>query len=107
MEDLIAEIQEKTGLSTEKVLEVVTLVTEFMKERLPDDLVQSISGYLGGAAEKAMGAAGSATGVGVGAAKSATSVAAGATGKAVGSAASAFSKAVDAVGDAANSNNDE
>ena len=89
MEDLIAEIQEKTGLSADKVLEVVTLVTEFMKERLPDDLIQSISGYLGDAAGKAMGAAGSATGMGVGAAKSATSVAAGATGKAVGTASSA------------------
>ena len=107
MEDLIAEIQEKTGLSTDKVLEVVTLVTEFMKERLPDDLIQSISGYLGEAADKAMGAAGSATVMGVGAAKSATSVAAGATGKAVGTASSAFSKAVDTVGEAASSNSDE
>lgn len=106
MEDLIAQIQEKTGLPTDKVLEVVTLVTEFMKERLPEDLVQSISGYLGDAAGKGVAVAGSATGMGMDAAKSATAVATGATEKVVGSASSAFAKAVNTAGDVVQSDKD-
>jgi len=96
MDDLIAEIQEKTGLSTEKVLEVLTMVTDFMKDRLPEDL-------LGAATEMASGAAGSATDV----ASSASSVASDAVDKAVGTAASVFSKAVDAVANAVASDDDQ
>jgi len=39
VEDLIRDIQEKTGLSADKVLEVVTMVTDYMKSVLPDELV--------------------------------------------------------------------
>ena len=39
MDDLIKDIQERTGLSAEKVLEVVTMVTEYLKNALPDELV--------------------------------------------------------------------
>ena len=50
MEDLIADIQEKTGLSADKVLEVVTMVADYMKNALPEELVDKIATYLGEAA---------------------------------------------------------
>lgn len=50
MEDLIQDIQEKTGLSADKVLEVVTIVADYMRNALPDELVAQISSYLGDAA---------------------------------------------------------
>ncbi|GMQ99041.1 MAG: hypothetical protein BMS9Abin17_1586 [Acidimicrobiia bacterium] len=103
VDDLIAEIQEKTGLSTEKVLEVLTMVTDFMKDQLPEDLVEQVASYLGAATEMASGAAGSASD----AASSASSVASGAVDKAVGTAASVFSKAVDAVANVVAPDDDE
>jgi len=72
MEDLIRDIQERTGLSADAVLEVVTMVTEYMRQALPEDLVEQISAYLGAAADSAGGAAGSASST----ASSATSAAA-------------------------------
>lgn len=89
MDDLIADIQEKTGLSAEKVLEVLTMATDFMKERLPEPLVDQVVSYLGAATTMASEAAGSASGV--------ASVATGAVDKAVETAASVFSKAADVV----------
>ncbi len=50
MEDLIKDIQERTGLSADKVLEVVTMVTDYMRNALPDDLVAQITKYLSDAA---------------------------------------------------------
>lgn len=50
MEDLIKDIQERTGLSADKVLEVVTMVTDYMRNALPEDLVSQISNYLSDAA---------------------------------------------------------
>ncbi len=50
MEDLIKDIQEKTGLSADKVLEVVTMVADYMRNALPDELVAQIATYLGDAA---------------------------------------------------------
>ena len=50
MEDLIRDIQEKTGLSPDKVLEVVTMVTDYMKNALPEELVAQVASYLGDAA---------------------------------------------------------
>ncbi|MEN8240042.1 MAG: hypothetical protein ABFR53_12685 [Actinomycetota bacterium] len=107
MDDLIAEIQERTNLSREKVLEVVTIVTDFMKEKLPEELVESISNYLGEAGEKTVAAAGSAAGMATGAAQTAKTVAAGATGKAVETATAAFSKATDTVAGVVKSNDEE
>ena len=107
MDDLISQIQEKTGLSKDKVIEVVTIVTDFMKDRLPDDLVESVSGYLGDASEKTVSAAGSAAGVASGAAQTARNVATSATGKAVGTASTAFSKATDTISGVARSSDDE
>lgn len=57
MEDLIKDIQERTGLPADKVLEVVTMVTDYMRHALPEDLVAQITAYLGVAAEQAGGAA--------------------------------------------------
>ena len=57
MDDLIRDIQERTGLSADTVLEVVTMVTDYMRQALPEDLVEQISTYLGAAAESATGAA--------------------------------------------------
>jgi oligoribonuclease (3'-5' exoribonuclease) len=50
VEDLIKDIQERTGLSADKVLEVVTMVTDYMKNVLPEDLVSQITSYLSDAA---------------------------------------------------------
>jgi hypothetical protein len=107
MDDLIAEIQERTNLSKDKVIEVVTIVTDFMKEKLPTELVESVSVYLGEAGEKGMSAAGSVVGMASGAAGAAKNVAADATGKAVGTASSAFSKATETAVGVVKSNDDE
>jgi hypothetical protein len=107
MDDLIAEIQDKTNLSRDKVLEVVTIVTDYMKERLPDELVETVSAYLGEAGDKTATAAGSAAGMASDAAKMAKDVATSATGMAVGTASSVISKATDTVTGVVSSNNDE
>ncbi|MCL1601666.1 MAG: hypothetical protein M3112_09060 [Actinomycetia bacterium] len=88
MEDLINDIQEKTGLSTDKVLEVVTMVADYMKQALPDDLVAQITAYLGDAASSPGDAAGDVI-------ASAADVAA----SAAGSTASAVTSVIDAIGD--------
>ena len=98
MDDLILEIQEKTNLSRDKVIEVVTIVTEFMKERLPIDVIETVSEYLGDAGGKTVTVVGSATGKATGAAKSAAGVASDATKKSVGTASAAFSKAAESFG---------
>lgn len=105
MEDLIKEIQSKTGLSSEKVVEVVTIVADFLKDQLPQDLVDQIASYLGEATEIATGAAGKATGVAGSATETASSAAAaagaaaaGAVGMAVDAASSVISKAVGTAG---------
>lgn len=88
MEDLINDIQEKTGLSTDTVLEVVTMVADYMRQALPDDLVAQVTAYLGNAATSP---GDTATDV----IASATDVAA----KAAGSTASAVTSVIDAVTD--------
>jgi hypothetical protein len=95
MDDLILEIQEKTNLSRDKVIEVVTIVTEFMKERLPTDVIETVSEYLGDAGGKTATAVGSATDMATGAARSAAGVAGDATNKATGTASAVFSKATE------------
>lgn len=107
MDDLILEIQEKTNLSRDKVIEVVTIVTDFMKERLPVDVIETVSEYLGGAGEMTATVVGSATDVATGVARSAADVASGATGKVVGTTSAAFSKATDVVAGAVSSNDED
>ena len=64
MDDLIAEIQKRTGLSVEKATEVVNIVVAYMKNLVPADLADQISGYLGSAGSAAGGAVDKATDVG-------------------------------------------
>lgn len=102
MDDLIAQIQEKTGLSAEKVLEVVTMVTDFFKENLPADLIDQITANIAKAASTAGDTATTAGG------KAATG-ASGAVSTIVGAAGVAASKAMDIVSDMlpkGDSNND-
>lgn len=93
MEDLIKDIQDRTGLPADKVLEVVTMVTEYLRNALPEELVQQVSGYLGSAADSAGGVADSARNV----AASSASAASGAVSSATDVAQSAFNVAKDAV----------
>lgn len=96
MEDLIKDIQERTGLPADKVLEVVTMVTDYMKSVLPEDLVAVVASYLGQAAEQATTAAGAARET----ASSATGTAAGAASSVVGMATGMASQAMDMAMDA-------
>jgi type IV secretory pathway TrbL component len=80
MEDLIKDIQQRTGLPADKVLEVVTMVTDYLRNALPDDLVRQVTAYLGSAAEAAGSAAGSARATASSATSGATSGAAGVAG---------------------------
>jgi hypothetical protein len=89
MDDLIAQIQEKTGLSAEKVLEVVTMVTDFLKEKLPADLVSQITATLSKGASSAGTKASDAAGTG---ASNASQIA----GAVAGAAGAALSKTLDA-----------
>lgn len=93
MDDLIKDIQERTGLPADKVLEVVTMVTEYLRNALPDELVDQITSYLGTAAESAGGMADQARS----AASTGVGMASGAVGQATDMAQSAFTAAKDAV----------
>jgi predicted molibdopterin-dependent oxidoreductase YjgC len=97
MDDLIIQIEEKTGLSRAKVIEVVTIVTDFMKERVPTDVIETVSEYLGDAGGKTVTIVGSATGMATDAARSAADIAADATSKAVGTASTVISTATGSV----------
>lgn len=99
MEDLIKQIQDKTGLPADKVLEVVTIVTEFLKENLPEDLIDQITSYISQAAATASDTAGTA-GSGV------ASTAQNAVSAAAGVASTVFSKAMKAVNDLMPSSHD-
>jgi hypothetical protein len=83
MDDLIAQIQKKTGLPADKVLEVVTMVTDFFKENLPADLVNQITTTLSKGAASAGGRASNAAGSAASGATQAAGVVAGAAGSAV------------------------
>ncbi|MEN8151820.1 MAG: TetR-like C-terminal domain-containing protein [Planctomycetota bacterium] len=61
MEELIAQITEKTGVSAEKAKEIVGVVTEWLKDKLPEEMINQIGGMLSGAGDVASSAAGKAT----------------------------------------------
>ncbi len=82
MDDLIAQITEKTGVTTEKAMEMIGVTKEWMADKLPESLADQVTTALSGAggmassaAEKATGVAGSAAGMATGAAASATETA--------------------------------
>lgn len=68
MEELIAQITEKTGVTAEKAKEMVGVTAEWMKGKVPDDVAGQLSSLLSGAGD----VAGSAAGVATGAATAAT-----------------------------------
>ncbi len=93
MEELIAQITEKTGVTTEKAKEMVGVTADWMKDRLPDDVAGQLGTLLAGAGEAAGSATSKATGAAATAAGAATDAAAAATGKA----GELFNKAKDTV----------
>ncbi len=79
MDDLIAQITEKTGVTADKAKEMIGVTTEWMKDKLPENLADQVSAALSGAGDmastavdKSKDAAGSAAGVATGAATTAT-----------------------------------
>ncbi|MGB5169530.1 MAG: hypothetical protein WBO84_08950 [Acidimicrobiia bacterium] len=68
MDELIAQIMEKTGVTAEKAREMLGVTADWMKERLPDDVANQIGSIISGAGD----AAGTATGAATGAAAAAT-----------------------------------
>ena len=82
MDDLIAQITEKTGVTAEKAKEMIGVTTEWMKDKLPESLADQVTTALSGAGEMASSAAGKATDAAGSAAGVATSAAGTATEKA-------------------------
>ena len=79
MDELIAQIAEKTGVTVEKAKEMVGITTEWMADKLPENLSDQVAAALAGAggmassaAGKATDVAGSAAGVATGAATTAS-----------------------------------
>ena len=79
MDELIAQITEKTGVTAEKAKEMVGVTTEWMADKLPESLAEQVAAALAGAggmassaADKATGVAGSAAEVATGAATTAS-----------------------------------
>lgn len=106
MDDLIKDIQQRTGLPADKVLEVVTMVTDYLRNALPEDLVQQVSSYLGMAAESAGGVAGGVAGSARDIATTSAATASGAISSATDAAQSAFTTARDAVQERITSSDD-
>ena len=96
MDELIAQISEKTGLATSQVVEVIGMVRDHIVGVLPEDLTEQVKGY--------MGAAGTMTGSAVDATRSAAGSATEATksaaGTATGMAGGAWDTTKGVVGDA-------
>jgi len=72
MDELIAQITEKTGVTSDKAKEMLNVTTEWMKDKLPEDLTKQVTSVLSGAAGMATEAAGTAIGTASGVASSAT-----------------------------------
>ena len=62
MDELIAQIMEKTGVTAEKAKEMLGVTANWMKDHLPDDVSDQIGSMLSGAGDIAGSAAGAATG---------------------------------------------
>jgi uncharacterized protein YjbJ (UPF0337 family) len=68
VDELIAQITEKTGVTTEKAKEMVAVTAGWMRERVPADVADQLGSILSGAGDMA----GSATEAASGAATAAT-----------------------------------
>jgi hypothetical protein len=111
MEELLNQITSKTGLSGDQAKQVLGVVMTFMKDKLPADLMNQISGVfpdmgqmlgdaagaVGDAASGAAGAAAGAAGAAAGAAQGAAGSAANAAGDAAGAAKDAGGGVVDSI----------
>jgi len=93
VEELIAQITEKTGVTTEKAKEMVGVTAEWMKGKVPDDVASQLGALLSSAGDVAGSAAGAASEAATTAANAAGGAAAAATGKA----GNLFNKAKDTV----------
>lgn len=82
MDELIALITEKTGVTAEKAREMVAITTEWMTDKLPADLSDQVTAALTGAGSIASSTAGKATEAAGAAVITASDVAATATDKA-------------------------
>lgn len=56
MDDLIKQIVEKTGVTAQQAKDGVTIAVDWVKEKLPDDMVEQVGGLLDGAGDMASGA---------------------------------------------------
>ncbi len=56
MEQLIAQITDKTGLPADKVQEVVGMVVSFISDKLPAPIASQVTGLLEGGGDAAGGA---------------------------------------------------
>jgi uncharacterized protein YjbJ (UPF0337 family) len=93
MDELIAQIMEKTGVTADKAKEMLGVTTDWMRERVPDDVADQIGSILSGAGDMA----GTATGAATGAASAATDAASGAAAAATGKAGDLWNVAKDTV----------
>jgi uncharacterized protein YjbJ (UPF0337 family) len=84
MDELIAQITEKTGVTADKAKDMLGVTTEWMKAKLPADLSDQVTAALTGATGIASSAAGKATEAAGSAMGTASGVAATATEKAEG-----------------------
>lgn len=82
MDELVAQLVDKVGLTQDQAQQTMEAVQSFLKDKLPADVMDQIGGALGGVADVAGDAAGAAKG-------------------AAGDAAGAAGGAADAAGDAA------
>jgi uncharacterized protein (DUF2267 family) len=48
MEELIKQISQKTGISEDQARQAITMVADFLKQRLPAPIAQQIDGLLSG-----------------------------------------------------------
>lgn len=95
MDDLINQIVEKTGVTAQQAKEGVGIAVEWVKEKLPDEVVDQFGGVLDGAANLTSGAVEKAKDAG----GSVSSAAGAAASSGAGAAGSAWDKAKGAVSD--------
>ncbi len=62
MEELVQQLIKQVGLDPKQAQQVIGLVTGFLKDKLPADMLEQVSGLVGGLGDVAGDAAGAATG---------------------------------------------
>lgn len=95
MQDLINQIVDKTGVTAKQAKDAAEMAVGWVKDKLPEGVRGTVSGFLDGAGDMAAGAVSKSKD----AAGSASSVAGGAASSATEAAGSMWDKAKDAAGD--------